>query len=178
MPATVAASGNPVFVPVTDPQAVSDMAAEVVDDYFKIEREDPVRVIGNMLTEGSISTYPAVSPTILEPWRVDTASIDQRVENTLQTYRRRAIVKIIPAENGHWIEVQVPMELADMPQPDRASSGAATFRYDSGFSRVENPIGGEAPLQGWIPKGRDALLEQRILGQMQFRAQEVQGIPR
>jgi hypothetical protein len=167
-----------VFVPVTDPQAVSDMAAEVVDDYFKIEREEPVRVIGNMLTEGSISTFPSISPTILEPWRVDTATIDQRIENSLQTYRRRAIVKIIPAENGHWIEVQVPLELVDMPQPDHASSGAATFRYDSGFSRVENPVGGEAPPQGWIPKGRDSLLEQRILGQMQFRAQEIQGMQR
>ena len=28
--------GNPLFVPITDPQCVSDMTAEVIDDYFKI----------------------------------------------------------------------------------------------------------------------------------------------
>jgi hypothetical protein len=170
-----AALGNPLFVPITDPQCISDMTAEVIDDYFRIAKEEPVRLIGNTLTEGRIETMPEISPTLLEPWRKDTASYDQRLDNTLQTYRRRAVVRIIPAENGHWLDVAVFLELADLPKPEHASSGAATFRYDSSFSRVENPVGGEAAPQGWIPKGRDPVLEQRILGHLQYQAQELRG---
>ena len=167
--------GNPLFVPITDPQCISDMTAEVIADYFKIEKEEPVHLIGNTLTEGHIKTFPEISPTLLEPWRVDTASFDQRVDNTLQTYRRWAMVRILPAENGHWIDVAVFLELLDSPKPEHASSGASTFRYDSSFSRVENPIGGEAAPVGWISKGRDAVLEQRILGHLQYKAQEMGG---
>ena len=134
-----------------------------------------MQLIGNTPTEGHIETIPEVSPTLLEPWRVDTASIDQRLENTLQTYRRRAVVRILPGENGYWIDVAVSLELADLPQPEHFASGAATFRYDSSFSRVENPVGGELAPQGWIPKGRDAVLEQRILGHLSSRAQELRG---
>jgi hypothetical protein len=173
--AQTAALGNPLFVPITDPQCISDLTAEVIDDYFRISKEEPVHLIGNTLTEGHIETVPEVSPTIFEPWRRDTASFDQRVENSLQTYRRRAVVRILPAENGHWIDVAVILELADMPKPDHASSGAATFRYDSSFSRVENPVGEEIAPVGWISKGRDTVLEQRILGHLLYRAQELKG---
>jgi hypothetical protein len=167
--------GNPLFVPITDQQSVSDMAAEVIDDYFKIAVEEPVRLIGNSPLAGKIETFPEISPTLLEPWRADTASYDQRLDNTLQTYRRRAVVHILPGETGHWIDVAVFLELLDKPIPEHASSGAAMFRYDSGFTRVENPIEGEAAPEGWIPKGRDAVLEQRILGHLQLRAQEFRG---
>jgi hypothetical protein len=170
-----AAVGNPVFVPITDPQCVSDMTAEVIGNYFKIAFEQPVHRIGNSTTEGHIETVPEISPTLLEPWRVDTASLDQRLENTLQTYRRRATVRILPGETGYWIDVAVILELADLPKPEQASSGAATFRYDSSLNRVENPVGGEIAAQGWISKGRDAVLEQRILGHLQSRAQELRG---
>ncbi len=170
-----AAIGNPLFVPITDPQCISDITAGVLDDYFRIAKEEPVRLIGNTLIEGRIETIPEISPTLLEPWRKDTSSFDQRVDNTLQTYRRRAVVRIIPAENGYWIDVAVILELADLPQPEHSSSGAATFRYDSSFSRVENPIAGEAPPPGWIPKGRDAVLEQCILGHLQYRRRSCTG---
>jgi hypothetical protein len=163
--------GNPLFVPITDPQCISDLTAEVIGDYFRIAKEEPVHVIGNTMVEGHIETIYEVSPTLLEPWRADTASFDQRVDNTLQTYRRRAVVRILPAENGHWIDVAVFLELIDLPQPEHFASGAATFRYDSAFSRVENPVEAEAAPQGWISKGRDAVLEQRILGHLLSRTQ-------
>jgi hypothetical protein len=169
------AVGNPAFVPITDPQGISDLTSEVVGTYFRIRTEEPVRLIGNTLTEGRIETVAEVSPTLLEPWRADTASLDQRLDNTLQTYRRRAVVRILPAENGHWVDVAVFLELEDMPRPEHSSAGAATFRYDSSFQRVQNPIGDDIGAQGWIPKGRDAVLEQRILGHLQQRAQEWRG---
>ena len=86
---------------------------DVIDDYFRIEHEEPVRVVGNTLTEGTITTVAEVSPTIFEPWRHDTVDPQQRVENTLQTMRRRAVVRVVPAQGGHWVEVQVFKELED-----------------------------------------------------------------
>jgi len=35
---------NPVFVPAGDPQCFWETLVDVVDDYFRIEREEPVRM--------------------------------------------------------------------------------------------------------------------------------------
>jgi len=165
-PSTGAA--NPAFVPIADPQCAWETITEVISNYFRIEQEEPVRVAGNMLIEGSIRTAPEVSPTIFEPWRHDTAEYDQRVENTLQTMRRRAMLRVMPAQGGYWVEVTVLKELEDA-KPEHATASAATFRYDSTLTGVMNPVTGEQPTEGWIPRGRDAALEQRIIGHLLSR---------
>jgi hypothetical protein len=163
------AYNNPIFIPVADPQCAWEQVVETLGGYFRIEREEPVRLIGNTLTEGSVTTVPEVSPTIFEPWRHDTVDPDQRIENTLQSMRRRAVVRVIPAQGGHWVDVAVFKELEDNRHPDQATAGAATFRYDSTMTRVENPIGGEPTTLGWIARGRDTSLEQHIIGDLLSR---------
>jgi hypothetical protein len=160
---------NPMLVQVADHQALWETVSDVVDDYFKIEREEPVRLIGNTLTEGRLETFPEPSPTILEPWRHDTASPEQRIENTLQSIRRRARVRVIPAGSGYWVEVHVLKELEDVLRPEHSTAGAATARYDDTLTRIVNPIGGQEVNRGWIPQGRDCVLEQRILGHIRER---------
>ena len=61
----------------------------VIEEYFKVQHEEPVRVAGDILTEGRIDTYPEISATLLEPWRGDSVTFHDRLESTLQTYRRR-----------------------------------------------------------------------------------------
>lgn len=163
------AYANPTLIPVRDPQCAWEQVVDVVDDYFRIEREEPVRIIGNTLTEGNLVTVPEVSPTVFEPWRQDTGDPEQRVENTLQTMRRRAVVRVIPAPNGHWIDVAVFKELENLPRPEFSRAGAATFRYDTSLTHVVNPVAGPPPPQGWIPRGRDTALEQRILADLMSR---------
>ena len=116
-----------------------------------------------------LTTVPEVSPTIFEPWRHDTVDPDQRLENTLQSMRRRAVVRVTPAQGGHWVEVAVFKELEDVAQPDHATAGAATFRYDSTLTRVDNPITGEQVTKGWIAQGRDTSLEQQIIADLLSR---------
>jgi len=164
---------NPVFMPITDPQCAWEAVVDVIDDYFKIEHEEPVRQIGGTITEGRIDTFAQVSPTLLEPWRRDTAGEYDRVENTLQTMRRRAVIRLLPAEGGYWVDVAVLKELEDLRTPEHASAGAATFRYDSSFTRVGNPAAGEQTAQGWIPQGRDPILEQRIIGHLIYNCNEL-----
>ncbi len=160
---------NPAVIPHGDPQVVWEQVVDVVEDYFPIEREEPVRLYGNTLTEGRIDSYPTVSRTIFEPWRRDVVGGTAAMESTLQSMRRRAVVRVVPGEPGYFVEVAVYKELEDVTRPEHATSGAATFRYDSSLTRVVNPIGEQAATEGWIPQGRDHDLEQRILGQIQQR---------
>jgi hypothetical protein len=163
---------DPIFVSATgDPQCFWETLVDVVDDYFPIEHEDPVRIVGNMPTEGALTTVPQVSPTIFEPWRADTGSHNQRVENTLQTMRRVAKIRVIPApaQGGYWVEIVVLKQLEDNLHPDHSNAGSATLRYDSTLTGVVNPVV-NAPLpEGWIDKGRDTALEQRMIGHLLSR---------
>ncbi len=162
---------NPVFIPVADSQRAWDQVVEVMGAYFRIEHEEPIRRAGSVLTEGRIVTLPEVSPTILEPWRNDTVDSEQRLENTLQSMRRRAVIRVIPvpAQGGHLVDVAVFKELENVIRPEHALAGAATFRYDSTLTRIENPIRGEAIANNWIPRGRDVTLEQYIIGDLLSR---------
>jgi len=58
---------NPLFIPIADPLCAWETVVDVVDDYFRIEREEPVRRMGDTLIEGGITTVPEVSPTVFEP---------------------------------------------------------------------------------------------------------------
>ena len=163
---------NPTFLPVTDHEFVWETMVDVVDDYFQIKQEEPVRLVGNVLTEGRLDTRPAIGSTIFEPWRRDSASRYEKLESTLQSMRRHAVVRVVPAEGGYLVDVAVYKELEDVVEPENASAGAATFRHDSSLTRVVTPVGSQEIHDGWIPKGRDTALEQRILGQLIDRAGE------
>ena len=166
-PVTVYA--NPIFVPIADNQCAWEQIVDVVDNYFRIEHEEPIRALNNTLTEGTITTVPEVSPTIFEPWRHDTVDSQQRLENTLQSMRRRAMVRVIPGQGGQWVDVQVYKELEDNRRPEHSTAGAATFRYDDTMQRIIDPIGDQPITQGWIAKGRDTSLEQSMIGDLLSR---------
>lgn len=160
---------NPALVPEANHELVWETIVDVVDDDFVIEREDRVRQYGDVMTEGRLDTYPLVGSTILEPWHHDAANLYEKVEGTLQSIRRRAVVRVSPTQGGHWVEVVVFKELEDVARPLRATAGEATFRYDNSLSRVVNPVGEQPTHRGWIPMGRDTALEQKILSKIQSR---------
>jgi hypothetical protein len=160
---------NPMLVPVRDPQQLWETVADVIDDYFRIKREVPIRVVGNTITEGRLDTFPEVASTLLEPWRHDSADTYEKVQSTLQSIRREAHVQVTPVREGFWIDVAVFKELEDVVRPAHASAGAATFRNDDSLVRVVSPVGEQDVNKDWIRMGRDRALEQRILAQLQER---------
>ncbi len=162
---------NPFFLPIADPQCAWEQVVDVVDDYFRIEHEEPARIVGNVVVEGRLTSLAEVSPTIFEPWRRDTVDPDQRIENTLQTMQRQAVVRVIPvpAQGGCWIDVAVYKRLENLVKPEYATAGSATFRYDDSFTRIVNPVPAGQPPLLWIPRGRDASLEQAIIGDLAAR---------
>jgi hypothetical protein len=168
-PPTTVLYDNPVLLPVNDHELVWETVVDVVDDYFKIKEEKPVRVIGGTLIEGWLDTFPSVSSTMFEPWRHDSVGPCEKLQSTLQSMRRRAKVRVIPAQGGYFVDVAVFEELEDVVQPAHATAGAATFRNDSSLTRVVSPIHEQPITKGWIPKGRDTALEQRIIEQLLAR---------
>ncbi len=162
------ALSNPLFVPGTDHEQAWERVVSVIHNYFRVEHEEPVRLAGNMLTEGRIETFPLVGATILEPWHGDSVSRYDRVESTLQSIRRQAMVRVIPDRGGFWLDVAVFKELEEVTQPDLATAGNATFRYENNsLTRVVNAVGEQDIHVKWIRQGRDAGLEQRLLAELQ-----------
>ena len=160
---------NPILVPYPDAKYVFDTAVDVVNDYFKIDHEEPVRQAGGTLIEGRIDTFPKLGATVFEPWDYDSANGYERVESTLQTIRRRAVVRVVPAQGGFWLEVAVFKELENVASPENSTAGAATFSHDTTLTRVINPELHKDVNRGWIPQGRDTALEQRMVGQLLYR---------
>jgi hypothetical protein len=160
---------NPLRVPMLDRWFVMDQISDEIDDYFRIKREERIRVLDGVMSEGSIETHPEIGGTVLEPWKKDSTRGFERVQATLQTIRRFAKVRVIPTGNSYLVDVKVYKELEDLNQPVGATVSAPQFRYDNALD-----AGGTNPWQtniyeGWIPLGRDFSLEQKIMRNIQAR---------
>jgi hypothetical protein len=158
-----------VFVPTANHHFVWETVVDVVDDYFEIEREDPVRIEGGVPTEGRLDTFPIDPPTVFEPWRPDSGSSFDKLEDTLQSTRCRAVVRVRPDQAGYWVNVVVYKELENLGRPALASAGAATFRNDTSLTRVVNPSTADQIELGWVCLGRNTAFEQRIVREIQAR---------
>ncbi|MDR1493265.1 MAG: hypothetical protein LBT05_11155 [Planctomycetaceae bacterium] len=156
----VSPANNPMYIASNDADMVWDRVVDAVDDYFEIEREEPVRLYGS---EGRIDSYPRIAATYLEPWFSDSVTAEERLESTYQTIRRRATVRVVPENIGFSVFVSVYKELEDMPRPLGSNSGTASFTYRNAINTINVETGGAPVSGGWISLGRDAALEQRIL---------------
>lgn len=160
---------NPLRIPPLDRELVWNQLVDAVDDYFRIEREDRMRMVGGVLMEGRIETFPTIGSTLLEPWRADSTPGYEKWHATLQSIRRRAAIRVIPTAEGYLVDVAVYKELEDLDKPEHATAGGATLRHDGTIVRQEGPPGRYSVTLGWIPIGRDHSLEQRILADLVAR---------
>lgn len=169
-PAAGVVAANPIFIPVTNQDWAWEQIVDVVDDYFRIERESRVQLVGNVVTEGRIDTFPQVGATLVEPHRPDSVGRYNRFESTFQTIRRRGLVRVIPERSGYLVDLTVLKEMEDLPHPENATAGAAAFRNDNSLSsRVNDGVSRTRLSDYWIPLGRDTDCEQQILAEIQAR---------
>ena len=170
-PAVTPVVQNPLLVPVPDREFVWNQLVDAVDDYFQIAREERVRESGGVLLEGRIDTRPTIGSTVLEPWRNDATPGFEKLHGTLQSIRRTAQMRVMPAAGGYLVELAVYKELEDVPQPEFSTVGGVTLRYDQSLNRTEQAYGQEVQQlsPGWIPLGRDVSLEQQILTDIHAR---------
>jgi hypothetical protein len=161
---------NPLPIPPASRDWVWEQVVDVVDDYFEIEHEERGRAVGDVVTVGRIDTFPAIGSTLLEPWKGDSVNVYERLECTLQSQRRRAVVQVVPGPDGSsMVDVQVYKELEDVTQPEQSPTASATFNYTSSLQSFVEPIGGQPVPLGWIGQGRDLALEQVMLAKMSLR---------
>ncbi len=160
--AAVQPATNPLFVQTNNEELVWERTIDVLHTYlFEIEREDRFgRVIETQFKVGS---------GVLEPWHHESVGLANRMESTLQSIRRKVLVYITPAENGtgYFITVEAIKQLEDLKGGLAANSaGGATFSENKPLNRDLNYVVGQTRPSGWIPKGRDLLLEQSIIEEL------------
>lgn len=145
---------GPLLVRANNDEYVWERSIDVLHEYlFEIERENKL--------DGVISTRYKTGAGLLEPWHGDSPDLTARWESTLQSIRRKAIVRITRAEGGFLIGVEAYKELEDVARP-AGSPGAATFLDNSPLQRNLTPVVGQATPSGWVALGRDSALEASI----------------
>ncbi len=172
IPDGYAAVANPLPVSPLDRMVVMDQVSDELDNYFRIWREERVRLVDGLLTEGWIETHPQIGSTIFEPWRRDSARGFERAHATLQTVRRFAKTRVIPTSNGYLIDLKVYKELEDLPDPQQSPVSGRLLRYDTTLDFDRDDLLLAQPNPGWIPMGRDITLEQQILANIRERLQK------
>jgi hypothetical protein len=155
---------NPAPLPPLPPEVVWLQVVDVVDDHFRILREQPVQNRGGVVMEGRLDTANRIGGTWLEPWRTDSTHGFEKWQSTLQTIRRRATVTVRPEPSGYSLEVIVFKELEVVNRSQASTEAAAAFRHDGTIVRTESLLNSRPRTLGWQPIGRDASLEARILG--------------
>lgn len=164
---------NPLEVPVTDHDFVWNQLVDTIDDYFPIAREERVRVIGNVMTQGRIETHPMTGATAMDVFRKDRTKGFETWHGTFQSIRRQAEVNVLPSQNGYGIDVIVRKELEDVDRPEMSLVDAAALRHDGTLVRPQGARLGGSHTLGWIPVGRDTALEQKILADIYARLNHV-----
>jgi hypothetical protein len=171
---------NSVVIPPLDAEFVWKQLVDVADDYFKVRQEQRVVFNNGVPTEGRIDTFPQTGATLLEPWRPDSVGFRERLESTLQSIRRVGTMRLAADPAGWRIDVAVQKELEHVARPMRATTGGASFRNDDSLYRYgtplptlgeqvgdqPRPVATPTPTLGWIPLGRDPLLEQRMIARL------------
>jgi hypothetical protein len=160
---------NPLFTPIADHEFIFHQLVDTLDNYFEIDAEERVRVEEGVILEGRIETLPTIGATYLEPWRRDSVGGFERLHATLQTIRRRASARVIPTAQGYLIDVVVTKELEDLVRPEGARVVDVSAIHNTDLERDEPDEVFPEGVLGWIPLGRDAALEQRILGELYNR---------
>ncbi|MDR2762123.1 MAG: hypothetical protein LBB88_05930 [Planctomycetaceae bacterium] len=160
---------NPISIPSCDHEFLWEALADAFGSHFETEREIPIRLYDNVLTEGRLDGKPKIGASIFEPWHSDSVGCVERFDCTLQTIRRRAILRVIPQVGGYQIEVFVYKELEDNPRPLRSPVSTANIRFKDDVDIFTGKIDIEKDVAGWIMIGRDTAMEQRLLKEILYR---------
>ncbi len=168
---------NPLQVSVTDQEFLWTELVDTLDDYFPLAREQRVRWVGDVMTEGRIETQPVTGATVMEFFRRDATYGFERWHGTFQSIRRQAEVRVIPSASGFNVQVIVRKELEDVDRPELATVGGAVQRHDGTLVRPQRTTVGGVINLGWIPQGRDTELEQKILADLYARLNFVEAPP-
>lgn len=168
---------NPTNIPPVEPDFLWRQIVDSVDDYFRIDTEEPVRRTETFWQEGLLTTFPVISGTVLEPWRGDSARGFEKLQSTIQTIRRTATVKVMAVETGYAIDIRVIKEQEDVDQSQFSAAGASAQRHDGTIIRTDSQVRQLPITLGWYEIGRDRNLEQRLMASILGRISNIEKPP-
>jgi hypothetical protein len=152
---------NPVYIPL-GPQ--KEAYGKVFENVLQALGDYGFEILESNRFDGRVETVPRIAPGLGLFLKPGSPALEERVLATLQTYRHRISIRIDPADNGgYFIEVIARKELQDLPRPIKQTAGAAIFRTDNSVERQFEVIDGTYFESGWIYKGRDQALEQKVI---------------
>ncbi|WP_146580883.1 hypothetical protein [Neorhodopirellula pilleata] len=166
---------NPLELPPVADDFLWLQVVDTLDDYFRIARQQPVVNRADYVLEGKLETSYKIAGSVLEPWRKDTTTGFERLQGTLQSIRRRAIVTVRPNATGYSVEVIVQKDLEDTDRTQYATESTAGLRHDGSRLSRQDPFDDSPQTLGWIPLGRDATLENAILNDLFGRVTQPDG---
>ncbi|MBL8813470.1 MAG: hypothetical protein JNM43_25110 [Planctomycetaceae bacterium] len=157
-----AASGGASTIQVSDSQRDSlwERAVVVLNrNHFQIARESKL--------EGVIETSYRAGSSVLEPWHPDSVGLENRLESTLQSIRRKVTVNMQSNGTGTMlVNVRVDKEIEDLPGIAANYEGGATFNEAQPLNRDLSQVVGQSGPSRWLSLGRDPLLENKILSEI------------
>ena len=121
--------------------------------------------------DGTIESVYVVGSGTQEPWRKDSVGFANRLEDTLQSTRRKVVATVRPASpagagGGYEVTVRAFKELEDVRGVVANTTGGATFQNRNPLDRELQAVTGQFGPSQWIPLGRDPALEQAILADL------------
>ena len=163
---------NTVTVTCCNPTVLWEALVDPIRKYFPIVKEEQCRQMGNVVNPGKLITGRTIGSSIFEPGKGDSVGMRQRWESTIHTIARRAEVHVWPSSagpNSYIIEVVVTKEIENNPRPENSRIGQGNYFLSDSRRSFTDPIGAPEDENGlrWINKGRDPLLEQRLLAEIE-----------
>ena len=119
--------------------------------------------------DGTIETRYVVGSGTQEPWRRDSVGFANRLEDTLQSTRRRVVATVRPAGGfdqaggGYEVRVRAFKEQEDVRGVVANTTGGATFQNRNPLDRELQAVNGQFGPSAWVPLGRDPALEEAIV---------------
>ncbi len=157
---------NPMYVGRSGAKAYSD----IFEAALVVLNESGFQVLEHNRYDGHIRTKPRVSPGLVQLALPGSNDPYERLLYTFQSYRHHALIKIQPVEGGgFFLHVIVYKELEDLPRPTRATAGGVLYRRENSVDRQFEIVDPTLFESAWIPKGRDAAMEQIILQRLRDR---------
>ncbi|MFN9717926.1 MAG: hypothetical protein ACK58L_04475 [Planctomycetota bacterium] len=160
-PVSMSGGGSTIQVSDQMRDTLWERAVEVLNrNHFQVARESKL--------EGVIETDYRGGSGILEPWHPDSVGLENRLESTLQSIRRRVVISMQSSGVGVMlVNVRVDKEIEDLPGIAANYEGGATFSENRPLNRDLNQVIGQSSPSQWLPLGRDPLLERKIMSEIQ-----------
>lgn len=152
---------NALLIPSYSMDTTWERAVSVLhQNHFLIARESKL--------EGIIETEYRAGSSFLEPWHPDSVGLENRLESTVQSIRRRILITFSQSGTDQlMISVQVHKEIEDVPGPTATYAGGATFSESDLLDRDLDQVIGQSAPSRWLPRGRDPHMEAYLVTQIQ-----------